>query len=161
MRHSKKLAALAIAAGVAITASAALAYWTTNGSGSGSASAAADYSNRISVHQHVMASGLVPGGVDQVISGDFGNSNPGDVRIVSLTADIKNLDGTPWSVKGDDKKPACTKDDFSLSVEVTDDLVAANQAHDGAWTGLISMVNGAENQDNCKGLTPPIQFATQ
>src|SRR5437870_5550344 len=75
VRLSKKLAALTIVSvSVAGLAGGAFAFWTTAGSGSGSATAASDYSNRIVVNQLVSASGLVPGGAAQPMSGDFGSA---------------------------------------------------------------------------------------
>lgn len=160
MRLRAKLAALAITAGVAITATAAYAYWTTDGAGSGSATVAGDYASRIVVNQLVSPSGLVPGGEAQTVSGDFANSNPGDVSVVSISAEIKNPDGAAWSVQSDPAKPACTKADFALTVKVDDALVEAEATHDGGWSGKLSLLNGAGNQDNCKGATPPIQYTT-
>ena len=161
MRHSKKIAAIAIATAGALGLSGlAFAYWTSDGAGSGSASVAADNVSNVVVNQVSAPSGLVPGGDPQALSGDFANANPGDVYVTSLTAEIELANGDDWSVQSDGTKPPCTAADFEISpLTVSDHLVVGGAMHDGAWSGTIRMKNGAENQDNCKGATPPIQYS--
>jgi hypothetical protein len=153
MRHSKKLAALAIAAGVAITATAALAYWTTGGSGVGEA-AAGDVVD-ITAVQTSELDPMYPGDSPQTLSGNFNNGNAGPVYIASVTASIDSVSMAEGAPAGD-----CDADDFTLTNEVM--LVGAEVASGdakGAWTGAkLSFNNKETNQDACKGATVNLAY---
>jgi hypothetical protein len=142
MRHSKKLAALAIAAGVAITASAAFAYWTSNGVGSGSASvgSAAD----VTIDPVTVTGTLVPGGDDATVdftinNGSDTNLNVGQVVVDETTFD-NGLEGVP---------AGCSADDFTFASAATSYDVPANG--DVGGSGTLSMADTSENQDDCQG----------
>ena len=166
MRHSKKLAALAIAAGVAITASAAFAYWSTGGSGSGSASAAAGFpAGNVEVNQNDVSEfeAMYPGGPVQSLTGNFTNDNTGGIWVTSLNAVIKKADGTDWVIGSGSE--TCSAADFRIGSDanpgvltVTANEVDAGEA-EGAWNGTIRMLNRpGVDQDACKNAVPPIQY---
>jgi hypothetical protein len=141
MRHSKKLAALAIVAGVAITASAAFAYWTTTGSGGGSATAAS--SNGTIVLTASFDPGIFPGG-SKVVTFDAANAGAsnlyvGTVHLVSVDAE------EALGVTGQ-----CDVTDFSMADVVQNQMIEpGNEAL--ANPGSLVFANSAANQDNCKG----------
>ena len=160
MRLSKKLAALAVASGIALSATAAFAYWTTNGAGTGTASSASGFANAIVVNQTSTISGLVPGGTAQALSGDFANSNSGSVSVVSVTATVS---GTHKIVSGASvPNPGCTAADFDVSAITVDDaLVSAGALHDGAWSGTIGMKDReGTNQNACKDAIVDLSFSS-
>ena len=149
MRLSKKLAALAIAAGVAVTASAAFAYWTTGGSGSGSATGGADLNNlTIVASQDVAADRLIPEGSAVSLQLAVTNINDYSVALhghdVSITADSLMCDTTPvpdsW---------------FSLREDTisNNDVVGANSSATLAASGVTLEMNDDStlNQDVCQG----------
>jgi hypothetical protein len=134
-------------------AGGAFAYWTQGGSGSGTA--AAGTTSAITVNQTGSITGLYPGESPVALSGDFTNMvNPGPVYVSSVTAAVHT-----FSSQADASKPACTQADFAITGTAT---VAAQIAHGtniGSWSGLsIQLVNGAGNQDNCKGVSVTIDY---
>ena len=153
---SKKLAAVAVAA-VAVTGTGvAYAYWTTTGSGTGGATAG-DV-DPITVNQTNTVTGLYPGQDPQGLEGDFTNLNPGPVYIASVTASVTDVTG--GGTDGD--LPACTTDDFAIGGTATVGTEVASGTDVGGWSGLtVQLVNGAANQDNCKGASPVITYAAQ
>jgi hypothetical protein len=151
MRHSKKLAALAIAAGVAITATAALAYWTTGGSGSGSADGGDVVA--VEVNQLSVAADLYPG-VPEALSGDFDNDNAGNVYIARVTAAV--VDFVTDEGNG---KPECADEDFRINgtSNVPGQIPPGNGM--GTWSGLsVELINTGANQDNCKNVKIAITY---
>jgi hypothetical protein len=130
----------------------AYAYWTQGGSGSGSATAGT--TSNITVNQTSSVSGLYPGGPAVTLSGNFDNPNPGSVRISSITGVVSSISGAGT----DGSKPACTTSDFTIGGSVGVTTVPSGTGV-GSWSGLtVQMVNGAGNQDNCKGATANISY---
>ena len=65
-----------------------------------------------------------------------------------------------WSSQIVGAKPPCTASDFVISGAATVNAQIASGAGVGSWSGLtIAMTNAATNQDNCKGVAAPIQYA--
>lgn len=88
------------------------------------------------------------------MSGNFDNSNSGNVFITAVTASV-----TAFSVQSDPAKPPCTQADFAITgtASVAAQIAPGNGV--GTWSGLsLGMVNAATNQDNCKNLTVPIAY---
>ena len=157
MRKSTKLTAV-VGGGalVVVTAGAAYAYWTATGTGSGSASTGNVVG--ITINQTSTPAALYPGGPTGELSGTFTNTNSGKVFVEQVTATIKNVNGTAWSVAANATKPACTADDFTI---VQPTVTHAEVATGDTWSGgSIALRNLETNQDNCKGVTPPIQYSS-
>jgi hypothetical protein len=102
------------------------------------------------------------------------NPSPGAQNLNQVVISVANPNGSAWSSQTNGAKPACTKNDFQLSLNgttwatagssVTDTSIAADLAGGTAsaqHTLYIRMINrddltpgdGTGNQDNCKGLT--------
>jgi hypothetical protein len=140
------IVALAIASGVAY------AYWTSSGSGTGSATAGT--TSDVVVHQTSTVTGLYPGGPTVTLSGNFDNPNSGAVHISSVTATVTGITGGG----NDSGKPACTAADFTIGGSAAGSTVPTGNGV-GSWTGLtVQMVDGAANQDNCKGASATIAY---
>jgi phage-related tail protein len=152
-RPSKKLAVAIAAAGiVAIGGGAALAYWTQSGTGTGSGSTGTTAS--ITVNQTSTVSGLYPGSTAQALSGNFDNLNANAVTISSVTAVVSSVTGAGT----DTTKPACTTLDYTIAGTAAGSVVPVGSGV-GSWTGLtLQLVDGAGNQDNCKGATAHITY---
>ena len=154
MRFITKKRAVAAAAAIAIAGGgmAAYAYWTGSGTGSGAASATTP--SALTVNQTTSVTGLYPGATAVTLSGTFDNPNPGGVYVHNVTAAVQ-----AFSSQTDATKPACTQADFAIGGSAT---VAANVAAGsgvGSWTGLtVRLLNGAGNQDNCKGQAITIDY---
>ena len=144
MRLRTKLAALAVTAGVALTASAAFAYWTTSGGGSGSASVGD--ASAVTVNQTSPISDLYPGGASKALSGTF--TNPGHpAHVASVTASV-----TATGVAG------CDADDFVIGGSSL--IPDAEVVTGSTWSGLnVSMTDTALNQDACKNASLTITYA--
>ena len=55
-------------------------------------------------------------------------------------------------------KPACTDADFTIGGSVGA-ITVPNGTNVGSWSGLtVAMVDGAGNQDNCKGVSITIDY---
>jgi hypothetical protein len=151
VRLSKKFAALAITATVALTGTAALAYWTAGGSGNGTADTGDVLT--VEVNQLSVAADLYPG-VPEDLSGDFDNPNAGNVYIAQVTASVDNFvtafaNGTP----------ECADEDFRINgtSNVPGQISAGNG--EGAWSGLsVELINTGDNQDNCKNVPISITY---
>jgi hypothetical protein len=150
----KKVAAVAVTAAVAMTAGIAFAYWTTSGAGTGSASTGTN--TAVTVSQRGTVTGLVPGGPAGAV--DFRINNPAshDQYVTSVAVSIQS----GWSAQADSGKPACTAADFTI---VQPDPIAADLTpgdHDYEPSGAsIALDNASTNQDNCKSVTVPLEFA--
>ena len=158
MRLRTKLAALAVTAGVALSATAAYAYWTTTGSGSGSATAAAGNSDAggtgVTVAQEGTTSGLVPGGTPQAVNVTVTNHNPGSVKVGTVSAAI-----TPGWTKSAVGHPDCTAADFDIQGASTAAGVLATNATSASLTGItIRLKDGSLDQDACKSASPTLVF---
>jgi hypothetical protein len=154
-RFSKRAWVLVgIVAAIAASAIGAFAYWTVTGSGSGSATTAAG-SVAVTVNQTSSSSGLYPGG-SVSLSGNFTNPATYNQYVTSVTATIPN-----FSLQADNAKPACTQADFSISGSPTAVGQDVAPGTGGSWSGItLSMTNAATNQDNCKGVTVPVNYTS-
>jgi len=151
---SKKRVVLAaiVAVVLAISSGIAYAYWTSGGTGGGTA--AAGTTSGIVVHQLSTVSGLYPGGSAVALNGKFDNSNSAAVHISSVTASVTGVTGAGT----DSLKPLCTAADFTIAGSAAGSTVPVGTGV-GAWSGLtIQMVDGAANQDNCKGASATIAY---
>jgi len=147
----KAMVVVAVVAFVA-TAGVAFAYWTATGSGSGSADTGT--SSGVTVKQTASPTGLYPGGT-VALSGNFDNANSGKVYVTAVTATV-----TPFSVRPDGTKPACTQADFSISGSAPVAAEIAVGSGVGSWSGLsLNMTDAGTNQDNCKNITVPITYS--
>jgi hypothetical protein len=130
----------------------AYAYWTQGGVGSGSATAGT--TTAITVNQTGSPTGLYPGGPAATLAGTFTNPNGAAVHVSSVTAAVHAFS----SHLVDAAKPDCTQADFSIGGS-TGAVVVPSGTGVGSWSGLnVSLVDGAGNQDNCKGLGITIDF---
>jgi hypothetical protein len=146
-----RFVALAAAALAVAVAGIAFAYWTQGGTGSGGATAGT--TSAITVKQTGTPTGLYPGGPAQPLSGTFDNPNPGAVHISAVTATVHT-----FSTQTDNTKPACTAADFAVGGTSGAATVPSGTGV-GAWSGLtIRMLDGAGNQDNCKGVSITLDY---
>jgi hypothetical protein len=155
IRRRGRILAIAAVAVVAL-AGVAAAYWTQGGSGVGSAGTGNTVG--ITVNQTSVIGGLFPGGPAQSLSGNFNNPNAGNVYVGTVTAIVQ----PGWTSQTDLTKPKCTAADFVIggSAPVNAEIAPGNGV--GAWSGLtIAMTDSATNQDNCKGLSVPVNYTAQ
>jgi hypothetical protein len=151
MKKQARFVALAVGALAVAVAGVAFAFWTQGGSGSGGATAGT--TSAITVNQTSTPIGLYPGGPAQALSGTFTNPNPHAVQISGVTAAVR-----PFSVQGDSAKPACTEADFVVG-GTSGPVTVPSGTGVGAWSGLtVSLVNGTDNQDNCKGVSITLDY---
>ena len=151
MKISLKLVGAAALVAVLALGGLAFAYWTQGGSGSGSSTAGT--TSAITVNQTGTPSGLYPGGPAAALSGTFTNPNPGSVLISSITATVRT-----FSSQSDTGKPACTQADFAIGGTSGANTVPTGTGV-GSWSGLtVSLLNGAGNQDNCKGVSITVDY---
>jgi hypothetical protein len=101
------------------------------------------------------------------------NPNPGAQNLNRVVISVANADGTAWSSQTNGTKPACSKNDFQLSLDgttwaaagssVTDTSIAADLpggATSAQHTVYIRMRDNGLNQDNCQNLTNvPLSYA--
>lgn len=103
------------------------------------------------------------------------NPSPGAQNLNQVVISVANSNGSAWSSQTNGAKPACSKNDFELSLNgstwatagssVTDTSIAADLAGGASsaqHTVYIRMHDNGLNQDNCQGLTtvPLYYFAT-
>jgi hypothetical protein len=151
VKRKTRLVALAALALALAVGGIAFAYWTQGGSGSGSATAGS--TSAITVNQTGTPTGLYPGDAPILLAGTFDNPNAHPVHISSVTAAVHAL-----SVQTDNTKPACTQADFAVGGTSGANVVPAGPGA-GAWSGLtVRMVDGAGNQDNCKGVSITLDY---
>jgi hypothetical protein len=152
LKGKKQFVALAALVGVLVIGGLAVAYWTQGGTGSGAASTGTN--SAITVHQTSTASGMYPGGTPITLSGNFDNPNPHAVHISSVTAAVH-----AFSSRADTNKPACTEADYQIAGSSGANTVPTGGNGVGSWTGLtVQMLDGAGNQDNCKGVSITIDY---
>jgi len=151
---TKIASVVAVTAVVALGGTAAMAYWTTTGSGSGSATATT--SAVVNVVFDTTPSNLAPGvGSAGNIGFHLNNTATFKQYVSGVSIAIKNVDGSAWSAQADSLKPACTKDDFTITQPAAINAeVPAGVS--GAYTATIAMIDGAGDQANCKSVTPPL-----
>ena len=139
-------AAVGLGLGVAV-----IAYWSQGGTGTGTATLTT--TTGITVLQTSTVTGLYPGGTASLLSGTFTNLNTSQVSVSGVTATVQ-----AFTSRTDLTKPACTQADFAIGGTAAGSVVPSGTAV-GAWTGLtVSMINGALNQDNCKGQSITILY---
>jgi len=136
-----------------IAAGGAFAYWTMTGSGTGTAGNGTSVG--VTVNQTSVITGLYPGGPAVALSGNFDNTNPGPVRIATVTAALA-------SVTGGTGTPACTIADYTLaSPAATVNADIASGSGVGAWSGpTIQLKNLATNQDACKNASVNLSYTS-
>jgi hypothetical protein len=142
----KKIVAIAIGAVVLAGGGVAVAYWTAGGSGVGSA--ATGTGTGILVNQTSTVTDMHPGDSAQVLSGDFDNSNEGDVQVSNVTVHIASV------FNGGVVAAGCDATDYTLtgaSMPAVQDVPSGTSV--GAWSGATIKFNNkpATNQDGCKG----------
>ncbi len=119
---------------------------------------------------------MYPGGADSTWETEtyqVNNPSPGAQQLSQVVIAVANGDGSAWSSHSNNAKPACTKNDFELSLNgtawvaagasVTDTSIAADLpggASSAQHTLYIRMRDNGLNQDNCKNLTNvPLYFS--
>jgi hypothetical protein len=132
----------------------AFAFWTQSGTGSGSATAATPLA--LTVNQTGTPTGLYPGGPAAALSGTFTNPNSHTVHVSSVTAVVHPF----ASHLVDAAQPDCTEADFAIGGAGTGAIVVpAGPGVVGSWSGLtVRLLDGAGNQDNCKGASITIDY---
>ena len=157
MRHSKKLAALALVAGIAVTGSAAFAYWSTNGGGTGSASTEAGATNAIQVNQVDSLDAMYPGDSAQDLKFNLQNTNSHQtlhvagvsVAVTDVTRGVDSVTGNPISVFS-----FCGAANFDIvqpSAATVAREVAGGDTSDDITSGSIKFHDDpAHSQDACK-----------
>lgn len=144
------LVALTTVAIVAVGA-VAFAYWTSDGSGSGTGTTGTS-STFVVTSTPATAPVLKPGVGDQVVEFEVENPSDGAQMLSDVTVSVANADGTAWtSVAG------CSAADYTVgAADIAYEDVAAGATAGGTVT--LSMLNGATNQDGCKGASVPLYF---
>ncbi len=149
---TKKKAAVVVAvAAVAIAgAGGAYAYWTT--SGEGSATGAAGTNTAFTITQVGSVSGLVPG-VPQTVNFKVNNGANFAQYLTGVTASVAG------TTSGNGSGPACTVADYQVDqVAIAAGQIAGNSSQTG--TAVVMLKNTNANQDNCKGATVTLAFAS-
>lgn len=138
-----------------VLAGGAYAYWTAGGSGTGSGSAAGS-TTALTVNQSTTLAAMYPGDSAQTISGNFGNTNSGPIRVNTVTASIASVVKAAGAASG-----TCDATDFTLANAVmTVNAEVPVGSGQGAWTGAtIKFNNKASSQDQCKGATVNLSYA--
>ncbi|MGH8992514.1 MAG: hypothetical protein ACRDYV_01130 [Acidimicrobiia bacterium] len=158
MRISKKLAAVAIVAGVGLAASAAFAYWTTTGSGTGSGTVGTDTPWDVT-SSPATGGPLTPGGPLRSIAFNVENDSTGHQNLNTVVVSVANANGSAWDGPGD-----CSAADFSvngadagLAYTFSPDLDLA-AGGDYPNTITLGMVNRDADQNACRLATVPLYF---
>lgn len=141
----KKAAVVGGVTAVVVTGGVAFAYWTSTGEGTGTATTGTSTAWEVTVDNSTP--GLTPGGPSATVSFHVKNNNSG----------VQNLQGAVATVEGT-SNPGCTDADFSItSLSVPTGDVASGATVDGTF--VISMINRAVNQDDCKGVSIDLKVA--
>ncbi len=163
------LGAAVVAVGLAV---GAYAYFTSSGTGSGQATVGTSTAFTVPTSND-LGGPLYPGDTSAVASEDYKVHNPstGHQNLIQVVISVANSNGSAWSVTGGGN-PACTQDDFQLSLDnstwaaagtsVTDTAIAANLAggaDSATHTVYIRMIDSGANQDNCKLATVPLYYS--
>jgi hypothetical protein len=168
VRHSKKIAAIAIATAGALGLSGlAFAYWTSDGDGNGVASVQAS-SAPVEITQETVLAPMFPGDTAQDLTVNVKNVDPSaSIKVDSVMAYLEVIQ-PPAPAPAID----CEVDDFELmgsaapgsaGTAVAMDWVAVElaAAADQDATGTIQFNNSeAENQDGCKGASLKLHYFT-
>jgi hypothetical protein len=170
-RFFSRKKAIAVAAVCSLIAGVgAYAYWTQAGSGSGTAATGTTAAGSITVNQTSTPTGLYPGGPAGALSGDFTNTNAGNVKIHQVSATVTSV----TLAGGADGGTACTPSDYLLSnfpytvdAEVPGTAGTGGGVHQGSWgTGAagvattIQLRDTAVNQDACKGAIAHVTYTS-
>jgi hypothetical protein len=152
----KKRIIITTAAMLAVGTGAAFAYWSATGTTT--VTAGAGHSVAFKVSSTVPAGGaLTPGGPTQSAEFTVKNENTGVQNLSGLVVKVANSDGTPWTaVEG------CSAADFRVSPPAFSVGQGLGQIAAGATVSgkvSIQMINLAENQDGCQGVSVPLYFA--
>jgi hypothetical protein len=161
VRLSKKFAALAITAAVALTGTAALAYWTTSGSGEGSADAAAGQVDNLGFVTDPIAD-MYPGDDSQSLSVAVTNNHA--TQNAYVTSVKAYLTVEPAVVGG-----VCGAGDFllngspapgtaALAATLTWSAQDLDPAETADATGTIQFNNLGSNQDDCKSAAVTLHY---
>ncbi|MGQ0467066.1 MAG: hypothetical protein ACT4QG_17335 [Sporichthyaceae bacterium] len=163
----KKIAAVvATTAVIALGASGAYAYWTTTGTGTGSATTTT--SAAVNAVQDTPAPSLLAPSVSKPISFHLNNTATFPQQVSAVVITVANASGPAWSAQADTSKPACTAADFVITqpAQINANIPAGDQTGT-VYSASIQMTNradtvpgdGSGNQDNCKNVTVPLQYA--
>ena len=136
MRLRTKFAALAVTAGIAVTATAAFGYWSTTGSGSGNATAASG--NGTLALTASFADGLAPG-QSTTVTYHAVNASDTDLQV-----------GTVHAVVSTDKD-GCDAAWFAIGDVISNQVIAHQSDADLTNTGTLFFNNNAADQNACKG----------
>ena len=160
MRLRTKFAALAVTAGVAVTATAAFGYFTTSGKGIGSAKVGTDTPWNVT-SSNTTNFALTPGGPIDNISIEVANDSTGHQLLSSILVKVANADGTDWDGPGN-----CSAADFAvggedggatytITLDTPEDL-AAGEIHTDSVS--LQMVDRDADQNACRLASVPLYF---
>src|SRR5262245_12127674 len=163
---TKKRSIVGLIAVVAVAAMAfgAFAYFTSTGSGTGSATVGTDSAWTVGQTGSSGAANLYPdtaigSGSIQTKAYDITNPSAGHQNLTSVTVEVANADGSPWS------SGTCDASDFSVGgapvgTTYTDTDSAGNFAGNETRSDSVTvqMIDNGLNQNDCRGLTVPLYF---
>ena len=151
-RTNRKKKIAVITTGLVLTGGGAFAWFSATGTGSGTSTASTSAAG-VTINQTAVT-GLWPG-VAKTLSGTFNNTNPGAVRIETVTATLGTVTKSATAVAG-----TCDATDFTLTnatATVNQDVPTGSAK--GTWTGpVLTMVNKATDQDACLGATVVVNY---
>jgi hypothetical protein len=154
---TKKRAVVMAVVGSLALAVGAYAYFTSTGTGSGSATVGTSAVWAV-VPGDTTGGPMTPGGPIATIHYTVKNNSSGVQKLNNVAISVSD-NNAEWSAG---VTPVCSKDDFSIGSAVSgvtyNDATVVNVAagETVTRTATIQMVNGTENQDSCKGKTPPL-----
>ncbi len=151
-RATKRSAAVAVAALLALGGTSGLAwsYFSTNGTGSGAAATSAGVTGMV-ITQTTTLTELFPGATAQPVTVTIQNTSAQSAFVQSLTPSIKSV--TPATGL------TCDASNYSFVPNTT--AVATDIAAGATVTyvaGSLSFVNKATNQDGCKGASLVLEY---
>lgn len=149
-RFGRRALAVGGAVALLIGGGAAYAYWSSTGVGEGEV----DTGNAPAfVVTSTPGTGgpLSPGGPVETVDFNVQNPSSGVLNVANVTAAVANADGSAWTDGN------CSAADFTVGTpSITYGQIAPGADIDGTVT--VQMINRAQNQDDCQGLTVPIYF---
>jgi hypothetical protein len=138
-KMTKKSKIVAVAAAIALTGvggGAAFAYWTTTGSGSGS-SANSLGGGTVALHA-TFAPGLAPGN-SETVTYTADNASTTNTVVGALSATVTTSDS------------GCLPGWFTVTAGTTNSTVVAGTSGVSVGSGTLTFLDGAANQEACKG----------
>ena len=153
-RTNRKKKIVVITTGLVLTGGGAFAWFGSSGTGSGTSTASTSAAG-VTINQTAVT-GLWPG-VGKTLAGTFNNTNPGVVRVTSVTATLGTVTKAVGAPVG-----TCDATDFTI----TSPTAAVNQdvpsgTAKGTWTGpVLTMVNKTTDQDACLGATVVVNYTS-